>query len=231
MKYCSELENLLNLDRSLSSLGVFVVYTVVWTREVRRVGFEREIEELVKHVKSRYTLESIKSDPVFRAYRDFFWRIGVDPTKIRPSSEALIRRCLRDFFPKIGVVVDAGNIASAFTGVPIGLYDMSTSSPPYTLTLSRGGEVFNPIGGRSEVLPGGVPILVDSGGVVMHLYPHRDCVETAIRDSTTEVFVLGAGVPGVEKARVAGAVRKVFEILSSAGWSWCGRVCVKEYSQ
>ncbi|MCS7099250.1 MAG: phenylalanine--tRNA ligase beta subunit-related protein, partial [Sulfolobales archaeon] len=216
MKYCGELENLLNLDRSLSHLGVFVAYTAIWTEEIRRVEFEEEIEELVKYVKSRYTLESVKNDPVFRAYRDFFWRMGIDPTKTRPSSEALVRRCLRNSFPRVSAVVDAGNIASATTGVPIGLYDMSASSPPYTLTLSRGGEVFNPIGGGSEVLPRGVPILADSGGVVMHLYPHRDCVETAIRDSTTEVFVLGAGVPGVDRARVAEAVRRVYELLSSA---------------
>lgn len=228
MGYCDEMNSLLNVDRRLSSLGVFVAYAVVWTREPRHEPFEKEIEELVRYVGSRYTADSIKDDPVFRAYRDFFWRIGIDPTKTRPSSEALVRRCLRGSFPRINTVVDAGNIASAYTGIPIGLYDMSTSLPPYSLTLSRGGEVFNPIGGKTETLPGGIPILVDSYGTVMHLYPHRDSTETAIRDSTTEVFVLGAGVAGVEKARVVEAVRLVFELLSKAGWSWCGSVIVKE---
>ncbi|MEM0065848.1 MAG: phenylalanine--tRNA ligase beta subunit-related protein [Sulfolobales archaeon] len=230
MRYCSGLNELLRVDKSLLSLGVFVSYTVIWVEETRHIVFEEEVSELIKYLSSRYTLDSIKNDPVFRAYRDFFWRVGIDPTKVRPSSEALVRRCLRGSFPKINTVVDAGNIASAYTGVPIGLYDMSKSSPPYTLTLSKGGEVFNPIGGEVETLPKGIPILTDSRGLVMHLYPHRDSVETSIRDSTTEVFVLGAGVPGVERALVIKAVSRVFELLSKAGWKWCGKVLVKEPS-
>ncbi len=224
---CPSLDELLEVDGALRHLGVFAAYTVLWATEPRRLGFEREVEELIKYVGSRYTLESVKEDPVFRAYRDFFWRIGVDPTKTRPSSEALVRRCLRGSFPRVNTVVDAGNIASAYTGVPIGLYDMSRAVPPYALALSRGGEAFNPLGGRPETLPRGIPILVDSRGTVMHLYPHRDCVETAIREETREVFVLGAGVPGVEESRVVEAVRRVYELLSPAGWSWCGRIVVK----
>ncbi len=227
MEYCGSLDGLLEVDRSLHPLGVFAAYTVVWAREPRPASFEGEVEELVRYVGSRYTLESVKEDPVFRAYRDFFWRVGIDPTKTRPSSEALVRRCLRGSFPRVNTVVDAGNIASAYTGVPIGLYDMDRATLPYALTLSRGGEVFNPLGGRPETLPRGIPVLVDGRGTVMHLYPHRDCVETAIRDDTREVFVLGAGVPGVKETRVVEAVRRVYELLSPAGWSWCGRVVVK----
>ena len=51
--------------------------------------------EVLERVKKRWTLDQLKEKPIFRAYRDFFWRIGVDPTKIRPASEALIRRALR----------------------------------------------------------------------------------------------------------------------------------------
>ncbi|MEM1517467.1 MAG: phenylalanine--tRNA ligase beta subunit-related protein, partial [Thermofilum sp.] len=109
-----------------------------------------------------------------------------------------------------------------------GLYDLSRAAPPLTLTLSRGGEAFNPIGGEPEALPAGLPILADSRGVVMHVYPYRDSVETAIREDTREVLALGAGVPGVEESRVAEAVKKVYELLSPAGWSWCGEVAVKK---
>lgn len=226
--YCSELGNLLRVDRSLSQLGIFVAYTITWAEELRPHSLDKEVEELIRYATSRHTLDSLRSDPVFRAYRDFFWRIGIDPTKVRPSSEALVRRCLRGSFPRIGLVVDAGNIASAYTGVPIGLYDIERSRPPYMLTLSSGGEVFNPIGGKTEVLPRGIPILVDSSSVVMHLYPHRDCVEAAIREDTRSVFVLGAGVPGVDRPRVAEAVRRVVELLEPAGWRWCGSIAIRE---
>jgi len=48
--------------------------------------------ELIKKVREQYDLESLRDQPTFRAYRDFFWRIGIDPTKNRPAAEALIRR-------------------------------------------------------------------------------------------------------------------------------------------
>ena len=35
-------------------------------------------------LRNKYTLESLKDQPVFRSYRDFFWKVGVDPTKTRP---------------------------------------------------------------------------------------------------------------------------------------------------
>ncbi|MCC6015401.1 MAG: hypothetical protein LM564_06835 [Desulfurococcaceae archaeon] len=229
-EYCRRLSTLLEVDRSVAPLGVYVAYTVTWSTGGGGPGLDldAEVERLVRYVRSTYTLEGLKGVPVFRAYRDFFWRVGIDPTKVRPSSEALVRRCLRGSFPRIGLVVDVGNIASAYTGVPIGLYDLDRSSPPYVLTLTSGGEVFRPIGGGEEVLPAGVPVLKDSSGRVLHIYPHRDSVETAITERTTKVFVLGAGVPGVERGRVSEAVKIVAEFLSKAGWRWCGDVFVKE---
>ncbi|MDH7492240.1 MAG: hypothetical protein QHG97_07560, partial [Methanolinea sp.] len=48
-------------------------------------GFEILREDIIRGIRSRYTLEHVKDDPLFRGYRDFFWRVGVDPTKTRPA--------------------------------------------------------------------------------------------------------------------------------------------------
>src|SRR4030067_3044100 len=48
--------------------------------------------EVLARVRASYTLESVKDVPELRAYRDFFWRVGIDPTKTRPAAEALVRR-------------------------------------------------------------------------------------------------------------------------------------------
>ncbi|MBC8497450.1 hypothetical protein H8D40_00560, partial [Candidatus Bathyarchaeota archaeon] len=70
-------------------------------------------EEVIERIKGRWALEQLREHPVFRAYRDFFWRVGVDPTKTRPASEALIRRVLRGrSLPRINTFVDAYNLAS-----------------------------------------------------------------------------------------------------------------------
>ena len=51
--------------------------------------FKRQIFE---EAARRWNLEELRENPIFRAYRDFFWKVKVDPTKTRPASEALLRR-------------------------------------------------------------------------------------------------------------------------------------------
>jgi len=106
--------------------GLQVLVGHVKDVKVERGGLEIQKfwEELFKEVKEKYSLESLKNVPVFRAYRDFFWRAGIDPTKIRPASEALIRRILAGkSIPSINNVVDAYNLASIKTEVALAAFD------------------------------------------------------------------------------------------------------------
>jgi DNA/RNA-binding domain of Phe-tRNA-synthetase-like protein len=226
LESCGEL-GILTVDEEARRLGIFVAYTYAWLEHrmvFKHYPLEEDVMNLVSYLKGRYTLEKLKEDPVVRAYRDFFWRIGVDPTKTRPSSEALVRRALRDSFHRISPVIDAGNIASAHTMVPIGMYDMDYAKPPLRITVSRGGEVFRPIGGSEIRLEKGVPILVDSRGVVMHMYPHRDSVETMVRETTSKILIVAAGVPGVDKDLVKKAAELTAQLLKKMGWEWCEAV-------
>ncbi len=59
-------------------------------------------------------------DEARRLYR----AAGVDPTRTRPSSEALLRRALKEQPPpRVNNAVDACNLASVTFLLPIGLYD------------------------------------------------------------------------------------------------------------
>lgn len=161
----------------------------------------------------RYDLETLKDDPIVRAYRDFYWRIGIDPTKTRPASEALIRRFLRSQnLPKVNNIVDAGNIASTSTSVPIGLYDMSRMIGEQMLRFATSGEQFADITGNMEILAGNEIVLADEAGV-LHLFPHRDSQRTMIRDDTKRILIVGCGVNGVPRSLVDAAVEKVVTVL------------------
>ncbi|MCS7111167.1 MAG: phenylalanine--tRNA ligase beta subunit-related protein [Ignisphaera sp.] len=231
MELCSSLETIVTLDECIKDMDIFIAYTLSWKVSDRAGNegypFETEMQELVNYIKSHHSLDSLKNDGTIRAYRDFFWKIGVDPTKVRPSSEALIRRALRNSFPRIDPIVDAGNISSAYTMVPIGMYDLERCTPPLTLRLSRGNEIFRPIGGVEEKLREGIPILVDAKNNVMHIYPHRDSIDTAVRSETRRVVIIAAGVSGVDRDRVKKAVDLTMRLLAKIGWSWCGSITVK----
>jgi DNA/RNA-binding domain of Phe-tRNA-synthetase-like protein len=76
--------------------GLFVVEGDVGPVSIEKNNANLEMlkQTIITEVNERYTLEQVKDEPLFRAYRDFFWSVGVDPTKTRPASEALIRRIL-----------------------------------------------------------------------------------------------------------------------------------------
>ena len=208
----------MRVEPDAANLGVFVYYGVVLGVEVRETPEElrQEFNKVADELKRRYGgPEGLSKDPIVQAYRKFYWRIGIDPTKTRPAGEALARRLIRGRgLPSINNVVDAGNVVSARLLVPIGIYDMDRFQPPARIVLSRGGEVFRPIGGGEEKLEPGKPIMVDARGVVMHLYPHRDSIETCVRESTRNVLVVAAGVPGVPAELVRRAAEETISLIS-----------------
>ncbi len=210
-------ERKVSVSAQAAQLGIVIgvsCFSVEELAEVDRSEFEGLVEAVRERLAARVgSAEALKNDPVARAYRDFYWRLGIDPTKTRPSGEALARRVLLGRgLPQIHPVVDAGNLASAETLVPVGLYDAEALPGDAVLTVSRGGELFLPIGGGEELLPSGIPVLL-SEGVVVHVYPYRDSRLTAVRPGTRRVLAIAAGVPGVEGSELLGALWRIFEYL------------------
>lgn len=210
----------ITLDERVRSLGVHIAYGVVKgvTVERDRVDVREYAEQLARRLIAVYSVERLREHPIIRAYRDFYWRLGIDPTKTRPSSEALLRRVLRTkTIPLINNVVDSGNFASLETLIPIGLYDIDRIRGQLKLRLTSEGEVFDPIGGSKELLDEGLPVLADDEKII-HLYPHRDSRHTMIRPSTRNVLIVACGVPNVPSTLVREAANKAVEyILRFAG--------------
>ncbi len=75
--------------------------------------------------------------------RALYRRFGTDPTRHRPSSEALLRRVLRgDPLPRINSLVDVANVISLRLQVPVGLYDLRLVEGDLTVRLGRDGESY-----------------------------------------------------------------------------------------
>ena len=202
---------MITVESDVRSLGVFLKWRAldgVKVYDSRSSDYVvNVVRRAIEEVRASMTLEGLKDNPVIRAYRDFYWRLGIDPTKVRPSSEALIRRALRaGSIPLINNVVDLGNVASMKTMVPIGIYDLDKASPPLVLRKARSGELFHPIGGKPESLSDKDIVLVDSKGTVMHVFPHRDSVYTMVTLDTKRILVVACGVKGVSEDRVEEAV-------------------------
>jgi DNA/RNA-binding domain of Phe-tRNA-synthetase-like protein len=178
-------------------------------------GLGNVIDGVINEVRSRFTLDSLKDDPVIRAYRDFYWHeLGIDPTKQRPAQEALLRRVVRDEgLPRINPMVDIGNVASIKYLVPVGLYDIdSFGGRDLVIRYARDGEGFNPIGSPKRKLTSNQIVLAAVNGLILHIYPYRDSEDTKIRDSTRNVLIVTAGVPGVESFRLLDSVKYMMDL-------------------
>jgi DNA/RNA-binding domain of Phe-tRNA-synthetase-like protein len=92
---------------------------------------ERYKKEVAERIRERWNVEELRDHPTFRAYRDFFWRMDIDPTKTRPAAEALIRRVLRgNPIPKINTWVDAYNLVSMESAIPVASFDTDLLEGP-----------------------------------------------------------------------------------------------------
>jgi DNA/RNA-binding domain of Phe-tRNA-synthetase-like protein len=111
--------------------------------------FEKYEQELFGEIRSRTTLDDVKDDPIFRSYRDLYWTFGMDPTKLRVSSEALLRRIVRGLnFWRISTLVDVANLVSAYHKLPIGLIDEAALVGDLVVRTAHKGEGFERIGGK-----------------------------------------------------------------------------------
>ena len=87
------------------------------------------------------------------AVRTMYKRVGIDPTKTRPSSEALLRRVRKgDPLPRINAMVDVCNWCSLEFQLPYGLYDAAQIEGDVELRLGREGESYagHPQGRRAR---------------------------------------------------------------------------------
>src|SRR3989442_14388111 len=86
------------------------------------------------------------------AVRTMYKRVGLDPTKTRPSSEALFRRVRKgDTLPRINSMVDVCNWCSLEFQLPYGLYDLGhVEGETIHMRLGRAGGA-NPRIGKDDV--------------------------------------------------------------------------------
>jgi len=168
--------------------------------EVRRgdAGLEKFKAEAIERTREKWNLDQLREHPVFRAYRDFFWRVGVDPTKTRPAAEALIRRVLRGRpLPRINTVVDSYNLASIDTAIPLAAFDEGGLVGELTMREAVEEERFLGIGmDKPIVLEGGEAVVEDEEKLIA-VYPYRDADACKITLETRDTLMLVCGVPNI----------------------------------
>ena len=133
--------------------------------------------------------------------RTMYKRVGLDPTKTRPSSEALLRRVRKgDSLPRINSMVDVCNWCSLEFQLPYGLYDADRIDGEVELRMGREGERYAGIR-KDDVHVGGRIALADALGVFGN--PTSDSARTMITTNTTRGLLVVFAPRDVDIARLA----------------------------
>jgi DNA/RNA-binding domain of Phe-tRNA-synthetase-like protein len=131
------------------------------------------------------TLQIAKSGEVggVERARELYRRFGLDPTRVRPSSEALLRRLKKgEPLPRINSLVDVANALSVQLQVPVGLYDLDkVKGDELVIRLGGKGEGYTGIG-KERVNVEGRICVADAEGPCGN--PSADSARTMITTET-----------------------------------------------
>jgi DNA/RNA-binding domain of Phe-tRNA-synthetase-like protein len=134
------------------------------------------------------------------AVRTMYKRVGLDPTKTRPSSEALLRRVRKgDPLPRINTLVDVCNWCSLEFQLPYGLYDAAHVEGDIELRLGHDGESYPGIR-KDDVNVGGRLTLADGRGPFGN--PTSDSARTMVTTSTVTAIVVVFAPADLERRRL-----------------------------
>jgi DNA/RNA-binding domain of Phe-tRNA-synthetase-like protein len=204
----------LSVDRELASrvrLGVLVLEGVV-VRD-QDAALQVEVEAEGQQLRSRFSGVASGEVPGTAEARSLYKAVGLDPTKTRPSNEALLRRVLKgEALYRVNTLVDALNLASLRFQLPFGLYDLAHVEPPVVLRKGGPGEGYAGIR-KGWVNVEAKPVLVDSRGPFGN--PTSDSARTMITLETTQTLVIVYAPAGTPPARLGEVLEGTETLLTS----------------
>ncbi len=161
------------------SLGVLLL------ADVRNADRDPALDRALSSIETAVRHQAPPERPAVRA---MYWHVGIDPTRRRPSSEALLRRVLRgDPLPRVNPLVDVCNWCSLELQLPYGLYDLDRVNGAVTLRLGRPGEEYPGI--RKDVVHvAGRLTLSDADGAFGN--PTSDSARTMVTPDTVRAMAI-----------------------------------------
>ena len=158
---------------------------MIWWTGATVVDREPRLDSLLAEAESRVRVSPPAESAAVRA---MYKRVGLDPTKTRPSNEALLRRVRKgDALPRINSMVDVINWCSLEFQLPYGLYDASRIVGSVMMRIGHAGEEYAGIRKDTVHVAGRITVADDRGPFGN---PTSDSARTMVTSSATEALVI-----------------------------------------
>jgi len=170
---------------------------------VRVVALDSRLDDALAHAAERMRRSGDMAE-VTAAVRTMYKRVGLDPTKNRPSSEALLRRVRKgDSLPRVNSLVDVINWCSLESQLPFGLYDAGRIEGPVVLRLGRSDEGYAGIR-KDQVHVSGRLVLADALGPFGN--PTSDSARTMVTETTSRALVVIFAPAAIDRSTAEAAL-------------------------
>jgi DNA/RNA-binding domain of Phe-tRNA-synthetase-like protein len=148
------------------------------------------VEALCQRLAREYKLEGLSENAHIAAVRGLQKSFGFDPTRYRPSSEALLRRVLKgQGLHQINTAVDVNNLCSLEFLLPMCIYDLRNVSGQVRVRVGTPVEAYPGIGRQVFQVENKI-IIADDNGVMGSTVSdsERTKVTTATKDILLAIY-------------------------------------------
>ncbi len=152
----------------------------------------KQLQKCARDYQDRFYGKNIGDIDGVQQARQFFRAIGIDPTRRRPASEALLNRALKDKpLPTINTLVDVGNWCALDFLLPTCVYDSDKINGHISVRQGNAGDSYEALNGRTIHFENRY-VLADATGPFGS--PMTDSRRTAVTTSTQNA-ALGIWTP------------------------------------
>lgn len=159
-----------------------------------------ETHEVAVRLRAEHAGKVPSEIPGLAEARDLYKSFGMEPSRHRPSSEALLRRVLKgeDLY-RLASAVDVCNLASLAFLLPIGMYDLDRVQGDVVLRTGRPGEEYGGIRKGPVHLADRLGLFDDAGPFGS---PTSDSERTSVGDATTRLLAVIMATAAYDRARM-----------------------------
>ncbi|MGO0059348.1 B3/B4 domain-containing protein [Brevibacillus fluminis] len=157
------------------------------------------------------SIETITDIPGVQGWRAAFKKLGIDPSRYRPSSEALLRRLLQgNPFFWVNSAVDVNNFLSVHHALPFGIYDKSTLQGDIVCRIGQDTDRYPGLNGREMDMTSKL-LLADELGAFGS--PIVDSVRSKVTEASADLIqflFFHEEIPAEEAEQALGSAARMF---------------------
>jgi DNA/RNA-binding domain of Phe-tRNA-synthetase-like protein len=178
----------MTLDGSLGGRLLAGVICLEGVRVHEEPAVWQRTEDLGAELAAAHTGKAPSEIAALKPARDLYRSFGMDPSRHRPSSEALLRRVLKgQGLYRLNNAIDCCNLASLRFLLPIGMYDLAQVEGDITVRVGAAGERYAGIRKGPVNLDGRLGLFDVRGGFGS---PTSDSERTSVTERTVEILAV-----------------------------------------